>query len=110
MTEDGEVYFIKGKSKWKIFSSKCVDSWDFAQIVEGTKASISRYTYVGYLGFRDGSLIKNVADGKMYLVSDNKRRHIKTPGLFETLCFDKDLMIDVSDDEASIQQEGEPIV
>jgi hypothetical protein len=64
---------------------------------------------VGKLGFRDGTLIKNIADGRMYLVSQNKRRHIKDPDIFDRYGLDRSKVIEVSDAEAEMHELGEDL-
>mgnify|MGYP003348833676 FL=1 len=61
----------------------------------------------GKLGFRDGSLIKNIADGKMYLVSQNKRRHIVDPDSFDRYGLDRSKVIEVSELEAAAHDLGD---
>ena len=61
----------------------------------------------GKLGFRDGTLIKNIADGKMYLVSQNKRRHIVDPDSFDRYGLDRSKVIEVSELEAAAHDLGE---
>jgi hypothetical protein len=61
----------------------------------------------GKLGFRDGTLIKNIADGKLYLISQNKRRHIIDPDTFEKYGLDRSNIIEVSESEANMHELGE---
>ena len=61
----------------------------------------------GKLGFRDGTLIKNIADGKMYLISQNKKRHIVSPDVFTKYGLDRSRLIEVSESEAAIHDLGE---
>lgn len=106
-TEEG-VYFLKEKTKFKLYSQRCADSWRFP-ILPGSKESVSKYIYGGYMGFRDGSLIKNIANGKIYLVSQQKRRHITSPDVFGRYGFDRNLIIEVSETETNLHEEGEPL-
>ena len=64
---------------------------------------------VGKLGFRDGTLIKNISDGKMYLVSQNKRRHIVSPDSFDKYGLDRSKLIEVSDSEINMHDQGEDL-
>jgi hypothetical protein len=52
-------------------------------------------------------LIKNIADGKMYLVSQNKLRHISDPDVFLKYGLDRSTMIEVSDAEIKSHDLGE---
>jgi hypothetical protein len=62
---------------------------------------------VGKLGFRDGTLIKNIADGKIYLVSQNKRRHVVTPDSFAKYGLDRSSIVEVSESETNMHDLGE---
>jgi len=64
---------------------------------------------VAKLGFRDGSLLYNVADGKIYLISENKRRHIISPDALELLGISPNDAVKVSDYEINLQELGESI-
>jgi hypothetical protein len=68
---------------------------------------LSGIKLVGKLGFRDGTLIKNIADGKMYLVSQNKLRHIVDPDIFIKYGLDRSNLIEVSEAEVKAHDLGE---
>lgn len=108
METEGGVYFIKGKTKFKLYSQRAVESWRF-ELLPGSLASVSQFTYGGFLGFRDGSLIQNVADGKIYLVSGSKRRHITSPDVFARYGLDRRRVVEVSEAETNLHKEGEPL-
>ena len=61
------VYWIKDGKRFRLISERAVQSWAFT-IVHATEAALSGSKVVGKLGFRDGTLIKNIADGKIYLI------------------------------------------
>lgn len=103
------VYFIKGRSKFKVFSDRVVESWSFNP-VPGSEESLKRFKRVGTLGFRDGTLIKNFADGKTYLISDNKRRHIENPDIFPKFGLDESRVLVVSQEETNLHDEGEVLL
>jgi hypothetical protein len=63
----------------------------------------------GKLGFRDGTLIKNIADGKLYLISQNKRRHIVDPDTFEKYGLNRSNIIEVSESESNMHELGETL-
>jgi hypothetical protein len=103
---DKAIYWIKDGKKYKLISDRAAASWCF-NTVEGTETSVSAMKLAGKLGFRDGTLIKNIADGKMYLVSQNKRRHITSPDIFTRYGLDRSLVIEVSDLEINMHELGE---
>jgi hypothetical protein len=73
------------------------------------EAALSGFKVAGKLGFRDGTLIKNIADGKMYLVSQNKLRHIVDPDSFNRYGLDRSKAVEVSEAEVSAHDLGENI-
>lgn len=84
-----------------------MDSWSYDPIPCDFE-KISSIPYAGILGFRDGTIIHNLADGKIYIVSDNKRMHIKTPDIFPEGWIDA-MKIVVSDKEANLHKDGNEI-
>lgn len=104
-TESG-YWFIKGKSCFRLFSDRVLDSWQ-VDTLPGSDASVSKFKNVGVLGFRNGTLVKNIADGRYYLISENKRRHIVSPDVFEYYGFDMAYAMTVSQAEIDIHEEGE---
>jgi len=103
---DKDTYWIKDGKRYRLISDRAAKSWSFTT-VNATEAALSGIKLVGKLGFRDGSLIKNLADGKMYLVSQNKLRHIVDPDSFNRYGLDRSKMIEVSDKEISAHDLGE---
>ena len=100
------TYWIKDGKRYKLISDRAAKSWSFAT-VNATEAALSGIKLVGKLGFRDGTLIKNIADGKMYLVSQNKLRHIVDPDIFDRYGLDRSNLIEVSDMEIKAHDIGE---
>jgi len=68
---------------------------------------LSKFKVVGKLGFRDGTLIKDISDGKIYLISQNKRRHITSPDVFDNFGLDRSKIVEVSSDEVAMHLLGE---
>jgi len=107
MITDGENYwFIKGGKRVKCFSYRSFKSWSLDAIL-ATPQACKTIPLAGTLGFRDGSLIKDVVSGKIYLVSGSKVRLITNPDTLDILGRDK--VIEVSSDEIKIHIEGEPL-
>lgn len=105
---DKGTYWIKDGKRYKLISDRAANSWFFTT-VKATEAALSGIKLVGKLGFRDGTLIKNIADGKIYLISQNKRRHIVDPDIFSRYGLDRTKIIEVSEDEVNMHDLGELI-
>ena len=103
---DKGTYWIKDGKRYRLISNRAAQSWCFTTVL-ATEAALTGIKLAGKLGFRDGSLIKNLADGKMYLVSQNKLRHIVDPDLFDQYGLDRSKVIEVSDKEISAHDLGE---
>jgi hypothetical protein len=104
-TESG-IYWIKDNKRFKLISDRAAESWLFTTVNAIDKALLGMKV-VGKLGFRDGTLIKNIADGKMYLVSQNKRRQIVDPDSFDRYGLDRSKVIEVSELETAAHDLGE---
>ena len=100
------TYWIKDGKRYKLISDRAAKSWSFTT-VNGTEESLSLIKLAGKLGFRDGALIKNIADGKMYLISQNKKRHIVDPDIFTKYGLDRSKVIEVSESEANAHDLGD---
>jgi hypothetical protein len=105
---DKATYWIKDGKRYKLISDRAAKSWSFTT-VNATEAALSGIKLVGKLGFRDGALIKNIADGKMYLVSQNKLRHIVDPDVFDRYGLDRSNLIEVSEAEINAHDIGETL-
>jgi len=103
-TESGYFYIKSGK-KFKFISDKAMKSWCLP-IVETVDQKLNKLIIAGTLGFRDGTLIKDFSDGKIYLVSDSKRRHITDPDVLEWLNGE---IIEVGQKEIFVHDEGEQL-
>lgn len=102
------TYWIKDGKKYRLVSNRAEQSWLFTT-VNATEASLANIKLAGTLGFRDGTLIKNIADGKIYLISQNKRRHIVDPDTFSRYGLDRSKIIEVSESEVNIHSLGETL-
>ena len=98
---DTGTYWIKDNKKYKLISERAAESWRFIEVL-ATDTALSNIKSAGKLGFRDGTLIKNIADGKLYLISQNKKRHIVDPDTFIKYGLDRSKVIEVSEAEANM--------
>jgi hypothetical protein len=78
-------------------------------MVNATESALTGFKLAGKLGFRDGTLIKNIADGRIYLVSQNKLRHVVDPDSFTRYGLDRSKVIEVSETEISAHDLGEKL-
>lgn len=108
VTEKG-YFFIKGELRLLIPTTKVRESWRFPRIIEARESAMTHHILGGKLGFRDGTLLRNFADGKTYLVSGSKLRHIKNPNALKYLGATQDDILVVSDAEIRLHKVGEEI-
>ena len=100
------TYWIKDGKRYKLISDRAAKSWAFTEI-NATEDAVGHMKITGKLGFRDGTLIKNIADGKIYLISQNKRRHVTDPDTFSKYGLDRNSVVEVSDMETNMHDLGE---
>ena len=100
------VYFyIKGNKKFKFISERSVASWGLP-IIKTIDKQLNKLVLTGTLGFRDGTLVKDISDGKIYLISDSKKRHIVEPDVLEWLNSE---IIEIGQKELFVHDEGEDL-
>jgi len=103
---DKATYWIKDGKKYRLISDRAADSWSFST-VNALESALSGFKLAGKLGFRDGTLIKNISDGKIYLISQNKRRHVTSPDIFDNFGLDRSKIIEVGEEEVNMHDLGE---
>jgi hypothetical protein len=104
-TEAG-FFLIRDKGRYRIPSTRVMTSWS-APIVSSSEAAVKHLPILGRIGFRDGTIIQNFANGKTYLISKNKRRHITSPDIFDKFLLNKELIIVASEEEVNLHEDGE---
>ena len=98
-------FYVKGKKRFKFVSDRARISWSLP-VVETLEENLAGIVVFGSLGFRDGTLIRDISDNRLYLISDNKRRHITNP---DVLLWLKSSIIEVSHNEVLAHDEGDPL-
>lgn len=106
-TEKGDFY-VKGEKRFRFISDRARDSWKL-HVVPTTEVAMTNCKIVGIVGFRDGSLIRDISTSKTYLIVDNKKCLVIDPDDLTALGFRKEDAILVSKKEADFQKEGEPL-
>ena len=104
-TEKG-YFLVKGLKRFRFVSDRARDSWNI-KIIETSEHTLSDIKISGMVGFRDGTLIRDISNHKLYLISDNKKRHIVDPDVLQSLNFIKNDIVLVSHKEATTHQDGE---
>ena len=103
-TEKG-YFYIKGKKRFKFVSERAMVTWGLP-VITTLEEKLAETTVFGVLGLRDGTLAKDISDGKIYLISDSKRRHVTNP---DVLLWMNSSIIEVSQKDISVHVEGDPI-
>lgn len=108
-TEKGHFYIVSPNKRFYFLTERVIASWSPQRIVETTEANLSKYRVGAKMKFRAGSLLWCQADGKMYLVSDNKVRHITSPDILSGLGAKHTDATWVSLDEINLHDQGDPL-
>jgi len=104
-TETG-YYFINGTTKKPIKNTRVLDSWSFPLIIESQDLALSKFTKASPLGFRNGTLIRDISGGAVYLISKQLRRKIVDPDALDMLGKKLSDAIWAAHDEVMLHQEG----
>jgi hypothetical protein len=108
VTTEVATWYIKGNLRLRVYSDRCLASWK-AQPALATEKSLAGYKKSGVLGFRDSTLIQDVSDGRMYVVSQSKRRHVVNPDALTILGLKLKDAVVVSAAEAALHKDGEDL-
>jgi len=107
LTESG-YFLVKGQKRFKFISDRTRESWNLRAVLT-TDAAIKDLRLSGIVGFRDGTFIRDISTSKIYLISDNKKRHVVDPDTLLHLGVSKDNIIEVSSREAALHGDGESL-
>jgi hypothetical protein len=105
VTEEG-YYIIRTDGRLRLKSVRMAVSWN-TKFILSTEAAVKHLPVTGHAGFRDGTMIRNQADKKDYLISQGLKRHILSPDVFERYGLSERDIITVSNDEAEFHKDGE---
>ena len=109
-SERGHFYIVSPTKRYRIVTLRCLDSWSPQRVVQTSENALRNYRIVAKMKFRNGSLIHNFADGKIYLISEGKRRHVQSPEALERIGAVLNDAISANPDEINLHDEGEPLV
>lgn len=109
-TEKGTYSLLKDGKRYRVQSQEIEKSWSFPLVVKTTEVACKNYPVaISKLPFRDGTLLYNIADGKMYLVSEAKLRHIVGVGVLVRLGVSFNDAMTVSQSDINLMRMGEAI-
>ena len=106
-TEKGD-FLVKGNKRFKFVSDRARDSWKM-RVVKTNELAMQNIKVAGVIGFRDGSLIRDISSHKIYLISEYKKRHVTSPDVLKSLGFRKNDILLVSGRECSVHHDGESL-
>jgi hypothetical protein len=106
-TERG-YFYVKGDKRFKFLSDRARKSWCLHE-VETVESALSTVKVAGIVGFRDGTLIRDISNGKIYLIVDNKKKLVTDPDYLFALGLKRRDAIWVSKKEAGFQKDGEDL-
>lgn len=108
-TEKGYFYIVSQTKRYHLISERVLTSWSPQRIIETSEAAVVKYRIAAKMKFRNGSLIHNIADGKIYLIVDGQRRAIVSPDVFKLIGAKRSHTVTVSKTEANLHEEGAPL-
>lgn len=108
-TEKGYFFIHEQGKRMRIVSERVLASWAPQRVIRTTEAAVSKYKVTSKIRFRPGSLIYSIADGKMYLIEKEYRRHITSPDALSRIGATTNDAAVVSLDEINLHPEGEPL-
>lgn len=103
----GEYYYINGNYKHPIPTDRVRESWSFPFVVNISEDLLAPYKKAKPLGFRDGTLVRALSDGKTYLISKRLKRIVANPDLLKAAGVTR--IEFVSDKELALHADGEVI-
>ena len=106
-TDKGEYFYINGKYRHVIVGHRILNSWSFPFIIESSEYALVKYPRAAPLGFRDGSLVTDMSDGKTYFISQRLRRPVHSPDFLRYVGLKLKDAILVSKEEINLHKDGE---
>ena len=106
-TEKGD-FLVKGGKRFKFVSDRARDSWKL-RIIKTDEFAMRDVKVAGVIGFRDGTLIRDISNHKIYLISEYKKCHVTSPDTLVGLGFSQKDILLVSAKESSVHQEGDSL-
>lgn len=76
----GIYFFVKGGMKYRIPSLSILKSQNYPRVIKVTPKSANKIpNSAAKIGLREGSVVRDISDNRIYLISGNRARHITSP-------------------------------
>lgn len=109
-TPRGRFLIHRDGKRYRVPSEEIYKSWHFPLTVKTSEAAVAAYRIsITPLVFRDGTLILNISDGRLYLVSGGKKRPITSPAALRRLGVTRDSAKVVSEADVNLMKLGAEI-
>ena len=107
-TTSGDVWLVRNGRRTRITGPSALATFGtWSEVVVVSDAVLNVIPVVG-AGYRDGALVRP-PDGKVYLISDGRRRHVVDPNVFAALGLSWAAVRDVASNAAVTNFDGPPI-
>jgi hypothetical protein len=102
---DGRTWIVRGSKRFLVPSVRILESWA-VNVINVAGSVLENYEESGKVGFRDGTLIQDMSDGKIYLIENSRRRLLTNPDVLDVLDWQ---VVLVSKNEADLHEDGEEL-
>lgn len=106
---EGATYFIKGGLRIPFPSQRVFETWNLVPIISSEASCAHIPLAKSRMGLREGTLVVDFSDNKIYLISGGKRRLITNPSVLDDLNLEPISATVVSHDEVLLHTEGEEL-
>jgi hypothetical protein len=107
-TEKGHFY-INGKFRHRLGSQRIFNSWRFPRVIKTVESALVNFKVGKRLGFRDGTLVRQISNGNLYFISQRKRRLVTDPDTLTIMGLKPSDAVWVADFEINLHEEGEKL-
>ena len=105
----GYFYITSPSKRYFIITKRVLDSWSPPRVAKTTEEALKNYRVASRMKFRNGSLINNMADGRLYLIVEGLKCPVVSPDVMPRIGASQRDVILVSKDEAGLHKLGEEI-
>jgi hypothetical protein len=108
-TDKGYFFILSNSKRLRFITKRVLDSYSPLRVILTSEEALSKYRVSSKIKFRNGSLINNMGDGKIYLIEEGKRRHVTSPDALERIGASTSDVVLVSLEEIKLHEIGEEL-